>query len=212
MGTLVFAVLTCFLLLQLHAILGRDVGHRPSSKHQKNIRNMFKSTVNISKSNKSKPIAVATEHVSSSFFKAYPAFNQTAFLKGSEAAFTFIQKAYASRDRAGLKKLLTAELFQAFDKSLTEQEQRGECMESSFLEIRSSVLKNTRVHTGALYASVEFVSDQCFVLKNAQGAILAGSAELIRTVTDTWVFTRQTASSSSKWYLAETVSAERASP
>ncbi|MDR1910267.1 MAG: Tim44/TimA family putative adaptor protein [Holosporales bacterium] len=205
MGAIVFAILTCFLLFQLHTILGHDVGRRPSAKNRKIVRNAFKSTVNLSKTK----VTATTERVPSAFLKAYPAFNKTVFLKGAEAAFIAIQKAYTVRDRVTLKGLLTAELFKVFDKALTEQEQRGERIENSFLEVRSSTLKDTRVHSGTLYAFVEFVSDQCFVLKDAQDAILAGSAELIRTVTDTWVFTRQVASSSSKWYLAETTLAER---
>ncbi|MDR0406796.1 MAG: Tim44/TimA family putative adaptor protein [Holosporales bacterium] len=202
MGRIIFfAILTGILLTQLYAVLGRDIKHRSMSTRKKDMRSFFKEKVNISTQ---ETLPIMTNKSLTAFLKAYPAFNPETFLKGAEMAFTLIQKAYISGDRTHLKKLMTPELFKIFDEVLTARKKRGEQMENTLFDVHSATLKKTSVQEEDLYASVEFVSDQCFVLKDAQGAILAGSAELIKTATDVWVFTRKIASQSSKWYLAET--------
>ncbi|MDR0661870.1 MAG: Tim44/TimA family putative adaptor protein [Holosporales bacterium] len=210
---LFFIIITCILLFQLHAVLGRESGPRSSALDKKNLdkmRKFFKETVHLSKEEERQEGTFVVESpISREFWKACPTFHPETFLKGASKAFLYVQEAYAARDRTHLKEILTEALFQVFDEALTASEQRGETMEQTFLELRTKRLKTASVREEHLCTEVEFVSEQCLVVKDAQGVPVMGSADLIRTVTDVWTFVRPMAARSSKWYVANTLLGEK---
>ncbi|MDR1267033.1 MAG: Tim44/TimA family putative adaptor protein [Holosporales bacterium] len=211
MRVIFFAFLTGFLLFQLYAVLGKEGGSRSvrsQKKKQAQWRRAFKETVHLSpsqKASKGKASSLASsDEVSEAFLRAYPSFRAEPFLKGAEAAFACVQEAYMTHDLARLKELLTPELFQVFQEQITGSIQRGETLERPFFELKSSTLKKAVFQGDILYATVEFVSKQCLVVKDAQKKIILGSQDLIKTTLDSWTFSRHASARSSKWLLADT--------
>ena len=57
-------------------------------------------------------------------------------LEGAKSAYEMIVTAFAQGDRKTLKDLLSREVYEGFERAITEREQRGEKVETTFVSDR----------------------------------------------------------------------------
>jgi predicted lipid-binding transport protein (Tim44 family) len=136
-----------------------------------------------------------------------PGFDPRDFLGGAKGAYETIVTAFARGDRKVLKGLLAKEVYEGFEQAITDREKRGEKAESSFVSIDKAEITAVDVKAKAAQVTIAFVSQLISVTRDAQGAVVDGSAEAVSTVNDIWTFSRQLGSRDPNWLLVATESA-----
>jgi predicted lipid-binding transport protein (Tim44 family) len=133
-----------------------------------------------------------------------PDFDIKHFLTGARAAYEMIVNAFADGDRRILKNLLSQEVFEGFDRSISEREKRGEHMESHFVSIDSSDTVGAEIHGRLAQLTVRFHSKLISATRNQDGNVTEGSTDKVIEVTDVWTFARDVASRDPNWKLVAT--------
>lgn len=136
-----------------------------------------------------------------------PGFDPRAFIGGAKAAYETIVTAFARGDRKVLKGLLAKEVYEGFEQAITDREKRGEKAESSFVSIDKAEITAVDVKGKNGQVTLAFVSQLISVTRDAQGAVVDGSAETVSEVNDIWTFARQLGSRDPNWLLVATESA-----
>jgi predicted lipid-binding transport protein (Tim44 family) len=136
-----------------------------------------------------------------------PSFDPHAFLGGAKAAYETIVTAFARGDRKTLKGLLAKEVYDGFEQAITDREKRGEKAESTFVSIDKAEITAVDVKGKTGQVTIGFVSQLISVVRDAQGAVVDGSAEAVSEVNDIWTFSRQLGSRDPNWLLVATESA-----
>ena len=134
-------------------------------------------------------------------------FDPHEFVGGAKAAYEAIVTAFARGDRKMLKGLLAKEVYDGFEQAITEREKRGEKAESNFVSIDKADLAAVEVKGKTAQVTIAFVSQLISVTRDAQGAVVDGSAEQVSEVNDIWTFSRQLGSRDPNWLLVATESA-----
>ena len=149
------------------------------------------------------PISAGIEAV----IRQEPSFDPHDFLGGAKSAYETIVTAFARGDRKMLKGLLAKEVYDGFEQAITEREKRGEKAESNFVSIDKADIAAVDVKGKTAQVTIAFVSQLISVTRDAQGAVVDGSAEAVSEVNDIWTFSRQLGSRDPNWLLVATESA-----
>lgn len=136
--------------------------------------------------------------------KQEPAFDPREFVVGAQSAYETIVTAFARGDRKTLKGLLAKDVYDGFEQAITDREKRGEKAESNFVSIDKAALSGAEVKGKTAQVTVAFVSQLISVTRDAQGAVVDGSAEQVSQVNDIWTFSRQLGSRDPNWLLVAT--------
>ena len=134
-------------------------------------------------------------------------FDPKTFLQGAKTAYEMIVMAYAQGDRRQLKALTAREVFDGFARVMTERESRGEVSETHFVGIHKADLIDAELKESTAKVTVKFVSQLITVVRNKAGAVVDGDPNLVRDVTDIWIFARDVLSRDPNWKLVATQSA-----
>ncbi|MFC7395915.1 Tim44/TimA family putative adaptor protein [Chelatococcus sp. GCM10030263] len=140
--------------------------------------------------------------------RAEPAFDPAEFLNGSKMAYEMIVVSFAQGDRKTLKTLLAKEVFDGFDRAITEREKRGEKVETTFVSIDGADLLNVDLKGRVAQATVRFQSKLITATRDATGKVVDGSADTVVDVTDVWTFARTLGSRDPNWQLVATEAAQ----
>lgn len=116
-------------------------------------------------------------------------FDENLFLIGAKEMFHTTVKAFALADKPLLKKFLAPDVFSSFEKAISKREKLGQQMEFSLISICSS--KIIRDEKNPFKITVEFISEQVNVLRDATGEVLEGDPMFIGKVSDTWTFEKK---------------------
>lgn len=135
-----------------------------------------------------------------------PTFTPKEFLNGARMAYEMIVTAFAAGDRKTLKSLLSREVYDGFDAAITEREQRGEVMKSTFVGIDKAEITAADVRDSEAQITVRLVSQLISATYDRNGAVIDGDAETVGDVNDIWTFARDTRSRDPNWKLIATES------
>lgn len=135
------------------------------------------------------------------------AFDPEEFLRGGRQAYEMIVSAFAIGDRKTLKGLLSAEVFDGFERAISEREARGERIEQSFVGIDKADIVEADLKDGMAHVTVKFVSALITATIDTGGQIVSGDSKKIVEVTDIWTFARDVASRDPNWHLVATEAA-----
>jgi predicted lipid-binding transport protein (Tim44 family) len=133
-----------------------------------------------------------------------PSFNGRGFVDGAKMAYEMIVSAFAQGDRRTLKDLLSKDVFEGFERAITERERRGERAETTFVSIDKADLAAVEVRGGVAQVTVRFLSKLITATRDASGAVVDGSPETVVDVTDVWTFARTLGSRDPTWHLVAT--------
>ena len=137
-------------------------------------------------------------------------FNEEAqenFLKGAKIAYETIITDFSDSDNKLIasKPLLGKKIHDQFKEALLEREKKSHFAEITFIGIKSAIIKAHKKVEDNLEVTVDFVSEIITCIKDKDKKIISGDAEKIKTVYDTWIFSKSIKSSSPNWLLIDTL-------
>lgn len=133
-----------------------------------------------------------------------PEFNHRGFLHGAQAAFEMIVEAFARSDSAALRPLLADDVYDQFVEAIRERLAKKQNLETTLVSVRGTDILEAALEGRTAKITVKFVTEQINVIRDADGAIVAGDETKVAPVTDIWMFSRNTRSRDPNWLLAET--------
>jgi len=187
---ILFAMIAGFIALRLRDILGRKSGHE-----KKNFDNQInRSTLSENfKPQTRKPIIGNLDE------KA-----KADFLKGAKLAYEMIITSFAKGEKSVLKPLVNKEIFQNFYNEIERRKKQNLKSELTFIGIKSAKINDFEKKDNIYTFTVNFVSEIITCLRDKEDKILEGNPDEIKTVNDTWKFSKNMWSSNPNWILTET--------
>ena len=186
---ILLAMIAGFIFLRLRGILGKKTG--------------FDGKIPNENKKKFQEISTNLKSTSERFDKE----DQISFLNGAQIAYETIITDFSDSDNKLIasKPLLGKKVFDQFKEALSERESKGNFAEITFIGIKSAVIKTHKKIEDSLEVTVDFVSEIITCIKDKDKKIISGDAEKIKTVYDTWVFSKDTKSSNPNWLLIDTL-------
>lgn len=135
---------------------------------------------------------------------ADPSFEEKYFVNGARAAFEMIVEAFARGDKDTLRPLLANDVYDRFVGAINAREARKETLETRLLSLNAADITEARMNGSVAEVTVEFVSEQVNLTRNAEGEVIDGDPDQIESVVDIWTFRRDTRSDDPNWLLAAT--------
>jgi predicted lipid-binding transport protein (Tim44 family) len=228
--TLIFIVLAVFVIWRLRSVLGQKTGSEqppfdPVSRRDAPLRpgpapaDQDNNVVRLPGTNGSRPAAevppgerwkgiaepgTPTAQALDQIGRAEPSFDAANFLEGAKSAYEMIVTAFAQGDRKTLKDLLSREVYEGFERAITERERRGEKVETTFVSIDKAEMAGAELQGKNAQVVVRFLSKLITATRDASGTVVDGSLETVADVTDVWTFARDLASRDPNWKLVAT--------
>tara|TARA_B100001094_G_scaffold261540_1_gene262382 strand:+ start:267 stop:863 length:597 start_codon:yes stop_codon:yes gene_type:complete len=187
---ILLAMIAGFIFLRLRGILGKRTGFEGKAAPQ--FENVLKKVHQESK------------------IKQREDFDEKAqneFLKGAKIAYETIITDFSDNDNKLIasKPLLSKKIYDDFNKALKERSDRGHYAEITFIGIKSADIKEQKKIDKALQVTVDFVGEIITCIKDKEKKIVSGNPEKIKTIYDTWTFSRDMRSTNPNWLLVNTV-------
>ena len=189
MDIILLAMIAGFIFLRLRGILGKKTGFegKVSTQFKKELQK-----INVSP----KPINENFDEV-----------RKKEFLKGAEIAYETIITDFSDSDNklVASKPLLSKRIHDQFKQALLDRENKGHFAEITFIGIKSAAVKTHKIIEANLEVTVDFVSEIITCIKDKDKKIISGDGEKIKTVYDTWVFSKDIKSANPNWLLVDTI-------
>ena len=186
---ILLAMIAGFIFLRLRGILGKKTGFE--GKIPSPIEKEFQE------------ININPKQVSANFDEQ----SQKEFLKGAKIAYETIITDFSDSDNKLIasKSLLSKKIYDQFKEALEERERKGQFAEITFIGIKSALVKSHKKIESSLEVTVDFVSEIITCVKDKEKKIISGDSEKIKTIYDTWVFSRDLKSNNPNWLLIDTL-------
>ena len=186
---ILLAMIAGFIFLRLRGILGKKTGFEGKISPQ--FEKEFHKT------------NVAPKPVSENFDEV----SQKEFLKGAKIAYETIITDFSDSDNKLIasKPLLGKKIYDQFKEALEDRASKGYFAEITFIGIKSAAIKTHKKIEDSLEVTVDFVSEIITCIKDKDKKIVSGDSEKIKTVYDTWVFSKNIKSSNPNWLLIDTI-------
>ena len=186
---ILLAMIAGFIFLRLRGILGKKTG--------------FEGKIPTQFKKKFQNIKVSTKLIKENFDEEA----KKDFLKGARIAYETIITDFSDSDNKLIasKPLLSKKIHDQFKEALLDRENKGHFAEITFIGIKSAVVKTHKKIEDSLEVTVDFVSEIITCIKDKDKKIISGDGEKIKTVYDTWVFSKDIKSSNPNWLLIDTI-------
>ena len=186
---ILLAMIAGFIFLRLRGILGKKTG--------------FEGKIPTQFEKEFQKIKVTPKPINENF-------NEDAkkdFLKGAKIAYETIITDFSDSDNKLIasKPLLSKKIHDQFKEALLERENKKHYAEITFIGIKSASVKTHKKIEDSLEVTVDFISEIITCIKDKDKKIISGDAEKIKTVYDTWVFSKNIKSSNPNWLLIDTI-------
>jgi len=186
---ILLAMIAGFIFLRLRGILGKKNGFEGKIPPQ--FEKEFQKN-NITP----KPVSENFDEIS-----------QKEFLKGAKIAYETIITDFSDSDNKLIasKPLLGKKIYDQFKEALEDRAKKSHFAEITFIGIKSAAIKTHKKIEDSLEVTVDFVSEIITCIKDKDKKIVSGDSEKIKTVYDTWVFSKDIKSSNPNWLLIDTI-------
>ena len=186
---ILLAMIAGFIFLRLRGILGKKTG--------------FDGKIQTEHEKKFQKIDISPKIINNNFDEEA----QKEFLKGAEIAYETIITDFSDSDNKLIasKPLLSKKIHDQFKEALLDREKKGHFAEITFIGIKSAAIKTHKKIEDSLEVTVDFVSEIITCIKDKDKKIVSGDSEKIKTVYDTWVFSKDIKSSNPNWLLINTI-------
>ena len=188
---ILLAMIAGFIFLRLRGILGKRTGFEGKTSPQ--FENVLKK---VHQEKKTNPKENFDERA------------QNEFLKGAKIAYETIITDFSDNDNKLIasKPLLSKKIFDDFNKALKDRSERGHYAEITFIGIKSADIKEHKKIDKAIQVTVDFVGEIITCIRDKEKKIISGSPDKIKTIYDTWTFSRDIRSANPNWLLVNTLS------
>ena len=186
---ILLAMIAGFIFLRLRGILGKKTG--------------FEGKIPTQFEKEFQKIKISTKPINENFDKEA----QKDFLKGARIAYETIITDFSDSDNKLIasKPLLSKKIHDQFKEALLDREKKGHFAEITFIGIKSAMIKTHKKIEDSLEVTVDFVSEIITCIKDKDKKIISGDSEKIKTVYDTWVFSKDIKSPNPNWLLIDTI-------
>ena len=186
---ILLAMIAGFIFLRLRGILGKKTG--------------FEGKIPTQFEKEFKKIKVNPKSINESFNEEV----QKDFLKGARIAYETIITDFSDSDNKLIasRPLLSKKIHEQFKEALLDRENKGHFAEITFIGIKSAAVKTHKKINDSLEVTVDFVSEIITCIKDKDKKIISGDSEKIKTVYDTWVFSKDIKSDNPNWLLIDTI-------
>ena len=183
-------MIAVFIFLRLRGILGKRTGFEGKAPRQ--FDEILKNVETNEKKNN---------------FESFDDKAKNDFLTGAKIAYETIITDFSDNDNKIVKSkpLLSKKIFDQFSKALQERSGRGHYAEITFIGIKSANIKEHKKIDKALQVTVDFVSEIITCIRDKEKKIVSGSPDKIKTIYDTWTFSRDMRSKNPNWLLVNTL-------
>ncbi len=132
---------------------------------------------------------------------------QKEFLQGAKIAYETIITDFSDNDNKLIasKPLLSKQIYDEFNKALKERNDKGYYADITFIGIKSADIKEHKKIDRAIQVTVDFVSEIITCVRDKEKKIVSGSPDKIKTIYDTWTFSRDLKSTNPNWLLVNTL-------
>ena len=132
---------------------------------------------------------------------------QKDFLKGARIAYETIITDFSDSDNKLIasKPLLSKKIHDQFKEALMDRANKSHFAEITFIGIKSAEVKTHKKINDSLEVTVDFVSEIITCIKDKDKEIVSGNPEKVKTVYDTWVFSKNIKSANPNWLLIDTI-------
>ena len=133
--------------------------------------------------------------------------DQKNFLNGAKIAYETIITDFSDSDNKLIasKPLLGKKVYDQFKEALLERKNKGQYAEITFIGVKSATIKSHKKLEKNIEVTVDFISEIITCIKDSDKKIISGDAEKIKTVYDTWIFSKDINSANPNWLLVNTV-------
>lgn len=210
---ILFAMVAGFLVLRLRSVLGRRTGNerrrelfvrRPRAAPEKG-PSLIEPSPDAAAATTAPPADAIAEGLNQ-IRRADPSFDPSQFLEGARIAFEMIVTAFANADKAGLRPLLSDEVFQQFVTAIDERAAAKETLETRILRLDSADIVEAELLGRNAQVTAKMTSQQINVTRAMDGSIVDGDPEHPTEKTDYWTLARDTRSADPNWVLVATSS------
>ncbi|MBO0332739.1 Tim44 domain-containing protein [Sneathiella sp. CAU 1612] len=130
-------------------------------------------------------------------------FDQRTFVEGAQAAYEAIVVAFARGDRETLKVLLSETVYENFENSIQDREDRNEIMSTDIVAVHSAEITDAILEGKDAEITIRFEAEMISMTKNEEGIVVAGDPQP-HTVQELWTFARNLKSRNPNWLLITT--------
>ena len=183
---ILLAMIAGFIFLRLRGILGKRSGFEGKATSQ--LKEVIK-TVSQDKIKKVK--------------QNFDDEAQKEFLKGAKIAYETVITDFSDNDNkiTTSRALLNDKIFDQFNQALKERSSRGHFAEITFIGVNKAEIKEHKKIGNILNVTVDFIAEVITCIRDKEKKIVSGDPEKIKKIYDTWVFSRDTASTNPNWQL-----------
>lgn len=134
-----------------------------------------------------------------------PGFDQEMFLTGAKRAFEIILEAFNKGDIETLEMLVNKNLLKKFQDIIEKRHAEGITSETDFIGFDKAEIIDAKVSKNDIAKiTVDFISQQVNLLKDAAGKVIEGDDQYIQSINDKWTFEKALTSTNPNWMLVST--------
>jgi len=189
MDIILLAMIAGFIFLRLRGILGKKTG--------------FEGKIPTKFEKEFQKIKVSPKLINENFDEEA----KKDFLEGARIAYETIITDFSDSDNKLIasKPLLSKKIHDQFKEALLDRENKGHFAEITFIGIKSAEVKTHKKKDDNLEVTVDFVSEIITCIKDKNKKIISGDGEKIKTVYDSWIFSKDVRSVNPNWLLIDTI-------
>lgn len=133
-----------------------------------------------------------------------PTFTPKAFMEGAKQAYEMIVTAFAIGDRKTLKMLLEKDVYDGFERAITDRESAGNKVDFTFVGLPKVEISDAEADKRQVTVTVRFNAEVVSATRNAAGELVEGNADQVQIIADEWTFARNPRSRDPNWKLVAT--------
>jgi predicted lipid-binding transport protein (Tim44 family) len=136
--------------------------------------------------------------------EADPGFSPKTFLEGAKLAYEMIVTAFAQGDRKTLRNLLDKEVYDGFERAISEREAAGHRVEFTFVGLPKVEISEAELDKRNALVTIRFHAEVVSATRDKDGTLIEGNADQVKTIADEWTFARNPKSRDPNWKLVAT--------
>ena len=133
-----------------------------------------------------------------------PSFTPKSFLEGAKQAYEMIVTAFAAGDRVTLKNLLEKDVFDGFQRAITDRETAGQKVDFTFVGLPKVEISDAEYDKKNVLVTVRFHAEVVSATRDKDGNLVDGNADQVQTIADEWTFARNPKSRDPNWKVITT--------
>ncbi|KAA5803820.1 Tim44 domain-containing protein [Alkalicaulis satelles] len=131
-----------------------------------------------------------------------PSFDPDMFAKGARQAYDMIVQAYAAGDKEALETLLSEKVMKAWGASIDARAEAGQTLVTEIERLKKAEIVEASLNDNRARVKVAFSAEIASETRDADGAVIEGDINTLKTVEEVWSFERDVTSRNPNWRLA----------